>query len=294
MPERLSTLDASFLYLERPEAHYHVGGLAVLDPLLSPYGPISFDRLRSVTASRLHLVPRFRQRVMVPPLGLGRPVWVDDPHLDLDYHLRHVAVAFPGAPAQLAELAGHLHSQPLDLDRPLWELVLIDGLEDGHQAILAKSHHAMLDGVSGMDLSTVLFDLAPEPQQVTPPPWQQVPLPSPWDLAREAFADRIRERVGAAAALARGAIKDPGATVRHAAGIVEGARTLLRQGFAPRTDFNVQIGRARRFAMTELSLENAREVRRALGGTVNDVLLTALAGGLCRLMEHRGEACDGG
>jgi diacylglycerol O-acyltransferase len=293
MPERLSTLDASFLYLERPEAHYHVGGLAILDPLLSPHGPISLDRLRTLTASRLHLVPRFRQRVMFPPLRTGRPVWVDDPHFDLDRHLGHVAVAASGSPAELAELVGHIHSQPLDLDRPLWEMVLIDGLEDGHQAILAKTHHAMLDGVGGMDLTTVLFDATPEPQQLEAPIWQQVPLPSGFELAREAVIDRIRERAAALGATARNLLTGPSVPLQGALGVLEGAGTYLRHGLAPRTDFNVRVGSARRFAMTELVLDEVRAVKTALGGTVNDVLLSTLAAGLCRLLEHRGEPCDG-
>jgi diacylglycerol O-acyltransferase len=293
MPERLSTLDASFLYLERPGAHYHVGGLAVLDPLLSAYGPTSFDRLRSLTASRLHLVPRFRQRVMFPPLRTGRPVWVDDPRFDLDSHLRHVALPAPGGPAELAELVGHLHSQPLDLDRPLWEMVLIDGLEDGHQAILAKTHHAMLDGVGGMDLTTVLFDATPEPQHMDAPVWHQVPLPSGFELAKDALVDRIQERAGALGRTAHDLVRHPGAPLRHALGVLEGAGTLLRHGLAPRTDFNVRVSGARRFAMTELLLEEVRAVKAALGGTVNDVLLSTLAGGLCKLLEHRAEPCDG-
>lgn len=294
MNERLTTLDASFLYLERPEAHYHVAGLAILDPLESPYGRITRDRLRSLVESRLPLVPRFRQRALVPPLRLGRPIWADDPAFDVDRHLRHVAVPRPGGPTQLAELVGHLHAQALSMDQPLWEMILIDGLEDGHQAILAKTHHAVLDGVGGMDLTTVLFDPTPERQQIDPAPWRQIPLPSAAELAWDAVRDGERERVAAVRRTAGNLVRTPSAALRHAVGILEGAGTMLRQGLAPKSAFNVRVGAGRRFAMTEVPLETVRGVKEALGGTVNDVLLAAVAGALCALRRHRGEPCDGG
>src|SRR5438094_2200890 len=179
MTERLTALDASFLYLEKPHLHMHVGGLAVFDPAGSPQGPLTFERLKDLTESRIHLVPRWRQRVLDPPLGIGRPVWADDPGFDVDDHIRRVAVAPPGGPAQLAERIGELHSQQLDREKPLWEMYLIEGLENGHHAVFTKTHHAMLDGVGGMDLVGLLFDTDPEPQEAPPAePAQRPPWPS--------------------------------------------------------------------------------------------------------------------
>jgi len=156
--DRLSPLDASFLYLEKPNVHMHVAGLAVVDPSTRPDGRLTFSALHDLIASRIHLVPRFRQRVAFPPLRLGGPVWVDDGDFDIAFHLRRHALPSPGGPRELADAVQRIHSRHLDRTKPLWEMYLIEGLEDGHAAVYTKTHHAMIDGISGIDIATVLFD----------------------------------------------------------------------------------------------------------------------------------------
>ena len=177
MPERLSTLDASFLYLEKPHLHMHVGGLAVFDPTDSPSGPLTFERLRELTASRIHLVPRWRQRVLFPPLNVGRPVWADDPHFNPGYHLRRTALPAPGGDDELKTLVGRVMSQNLDRARPLWEMWVVEGLSEGRWALLSKVHHCMVDGVATTDLMTVLMDAERDAKPTTPPAWVPEPVP---------------------------------------------------------------------------------------------------------------------
>ena len=293
MPERLSTLDASFLYLEKPHLHMHVGGLAVFDPSESPQGPLTFERFRELTESRIHLVPRWRQRVLFPPLNVGRPVWTDDPGFDVGDHLKRVAIAAPGGPSQLADRVGELHSQQLDRDKPLWETYLIEGLEHGYQAVFTKTHHAMLDGVGGMDLVGILFDLEPEPRAVEPEEPNGVPAwPSPIELVRDAIVDRIREPLDAIRRAVGAATRSPGELVRRGSALARGAAELLGRGLAPSSPLNVEVGATRRFAMTEISLEEARAVAHALGAKVNDVFLTTVAAAIGRRFEERGEPTE--
>src|SRR5437588_215032 len=294
MPERLNALDASFLYLEEPHLHMHVGGLAVFDPTDAPQGPLTFERLRALAESRINRVPRWRQRVAFPPFNSGRPVWVDDPNLDLGDHLRHVAVAPPGGPRQLADLIGELHSQQLDRKKPLWEMNLIDGLQDGYQAILTKTHHAMLDGVGGMDLAMMLFDTEPEPPETEPEePRSPEPWPSPIELVRDALVDRVREPLDAIRRTVLSAIRSPGDLLKRGTEIARGAVELIERGLAPPSPLNTPVERTRRFAMTEIPLEEARAVGHALDGKVNDVFLTLVAGALGRVFEERGEPTEG-
>ncbi|MEX2557698.1 MAG: wax ester/triacylglycerol synthase family O-acyltransferase [Actinomycetota bacterium] len=292
MPDRLSALDASFLYLETPKVHMHVGGLAILDPSGAPR-PLTVERLRDLTASRLHRVPRFRQQVLFPPFGSGRPAWVDAADLALDFHVRRAVVPPPGGPRELADLTARIHSQQLDRGRPLWEMHLIDGLEDGYQATLTKAHHAMLDGIGGMDACALLLDHDPDPPLLTVLPWQPEPQPTPIRMLRDALLDRVTEPAGALGRTMINVIRDPRAVMKDAGAVAEGMVGLVRRGLAPLSPFNTAIGGSRRFAMTEISLDEARAVKRSLGGTVNDVILTTLAGALWRLLEHRGEPVEG-
>src|SRR5207247_4358244 len=156
--ERLGPQDASFLYLESPTVHQHVGGLAILDPASSPTGVLRYEDLARVMSSRLHLVPRFRQRVVFPPLPIARPVWVDDAGFDLAFHLRRAALPHPGGRTELMEYVQRVISRPLDRTKPLWEAYVIEGMEDGLAAILTKVHHAMVDGLGAIDLATAIFD----------------------------------------------------------------------------------------------------------------------------------------
>ena len=159
--DRLSALDASFLHQEKQASHMHVGALVTFE------GPApSRDEMYDHMQSRLHLVPRYRQKLAFPRLEMGRPFWVDDPQFNLDYHVRQTALPAPGSQEQLRHLLGRIFSQRLDRSKPLWELWVVHGLEEGHFALISKTHHALVDGVSGVDISTVLFDLAPTPAEL--------------------------------------------------------------------------------------------------------------------------------
>jgi diacylglycerol O-acyltransferase len=285
--ERLSPLDASFLYLEKPHLHMHVGGLAVFDPAGASRGLLTLERLRTLTDARLQTVPRFRQRAMFPPLDVARPVWAEDPNFDVGYHVRHVAVPRPGGPRQLALLTGQIASQQLDRDRPLWEMYLVDGLEDGYQAVLTKTHHAVLDGVGGMDAVSALFDLTPEPAEPVVQRWSPRPLPSAARLLADGLLDRVREPAGALARTAIDVARRPVGTIRAGLATAGGALSFLSRGFPPATPFNVPVGATRRFANAAIPLEEAKAVRCVLGGKVNDVILAAVAGGVSALLGAR-------
>ena len=186
-PDRLTGLDASFLHIERGPAHMHVAACAVFEG--PPPDP---EEVTATVEARLHLVPRYRQRLAFVPLGQGRPIWVDDPHFNLTYHVRHTALPHPGDEAQLKRLTGRVFSQALDRHRPLWEMWIVEGLSDDRFALLSKTHHALVDGVSGVDIMNVLFDTAPEPMPVAPPDqeWTPRPLPSSAQLLADALLER--------------------------------------------------------------------------------------------------------
>jgi WS/DGAT/MGAT family acyltransferase len=186
--DRLTGLDASFLHLESPSAHMHVAGVMLFDG-----SPPEHDELVEAISGRLHLVPRYRQRLATVPFGQGRPRWVDDPHLNLDYHVRSTALPAPGSEDQLKALAGRVFSQRLDRDKPLWELWVVEGLDGGERfAVLSKTHHALVDGISGVDIMSVLFDSSPEPEAPPDPGkrWLPRPLPSRTQLLAEALIER--------------------------------------------------------------------------------------------------------
>src|SRR4051794_12590372 len=177
--QRLTGLDATFLYMETPAMHMHVAGVAVFDPSTVP-GGYSFDKVKELVESRLHLLPPFRRRLVEIPFQLHHPLWIEDPDFDLDYHVRRTALPSPGGQSELAELTADLTARPLDRSRPLWEMYVIEGLENGHIATVTKMHHAAIDGVSGAELTVNLLDLQPEPAEVDPPeePWKPDRIPS--------------------------------------------------------------------------------------------------------------------
>jgi diacylglycerol O-acyltransferase / wax synthase len=291
MADRLSAIDASFLYLERPNVHMHVAGLAVLDPSTRRQGPLRFEDLMRLVSERVHLVPRFRQKVMVPPLGAGRPVWVDDQGFDLAFHLRRAALPAPGGRRELAEFVQRVQSRPLDRTKPLWEIYLIEGLEDGYVAALSKSHHAMIDGISGMDLASVMFDFTPETQRIRPPaPWRPESSPSPVSLWAGSLADQVAHPVRSVAEGAGRLLRTPAEVAERARLLAGGVASLLSLGQAPPGPFNIPIGPNRRFSMAEVPVTDAKEIKNALGGTVNDVVLAAVAGAVRRLLRRRGDA----
>src|SRR3954449_908377 len=289
-PDRLTGLDTSFLHLEAGgAAHMHVAGVYVFD------GPAPvYDDLVAHLVSRLDLVPRYRQRLAEVPLGQGRPVWVDDPHFSARYHVRHTALPAPGGDAELKRLAGRVFSQRLDRSKPLWEIWLVDGLADGDAgrfALLAKTHHALVDGISGVDITTVLFDAKPDPAPVAPPdrPWVARPMPSGAQL----LADALLERATVPAEIVRGAravLRGPRRALGSVASAVGGLGALARASAdgAPDSPLNVPIGPHRRFAWVHGDLGTVKAVKNALGGTVNDVVLAAVAGALGRHLRRLG------
>ena len=287
MAERLSGMDASFLYLETPGVHMHVGGLAILDPSTRPDGRLRFRDLQDLVAERIHLVPRFRQRVQSPPIPLGKPAWMDDERFDLSFHLRRAALPPPGGRRELTDLVGRVMSRPLDRSRPLWELYLIEGLEAGHVAGLAKSHHALIDGVSGMDLASVLFDFTPEPQPLTPPPWAPQAAPRPTEVLLRSASDQVAHPVRAVGRGVERLRRAPEEALEIVRRTVAGFTSLLSAGPTPPGPFNVAVGPNRRFAMVEVGVEDAKAIKNALGGTVNDVVLATVAGALHRFLRGR-------
>jgi diacylglycerol O-acyltransferase / wax synthase len=276
-PDRLSGLDASFLALEDRGAHMHVGSVL----LFGGEAPAYEDFIAQLER-RLALVPRYRQKLAFPPLVQSRPVWVDDPHFNPRYHIRHTALPAPAGEPELRRLAGRVFAQRLDRTKPLWELWLVDRVGDGRFALISKTHHALVDGVSGVDLATVLFDLDPDPP-VPPPadPW----IPRPEPTRAMLLADALAERAAAPVDLARvavGAIRRPKDAAAAGATAVGGLAALTQAGLggAPSSPLNVRIGPHRRFAWVDGDLAVFKAIKNALGGTVNDVVLAVVAGAL--------------
>jgi len=283
--ERLSSLDALFLDLEDRTAHMHVGAVSVYEGRAPSYADFV-----AWVASRLERVPRYRQRLAFVPFGGGRPVWVDAADLDLEYHVRHTAVPPPGGEEPLKKLAGRLFSQRLDRGKPLWELWLIEGLGEGRFATISKTHHCMIDGIAGVDLATVLHDFSPHSGPPPgPPSWTPRPAPGRAEL----LAASIRDQVARPLELAREALRPATEGRKMLRELVGGLRPLLgisQMGLAPESSLNQPIGPHRRWEMTSLDLGAVKRIRAALGGTVNDVILAAVAGALRTLLQGRGEA----
>jgi diacylglycerol O-acyltransferase / wax synthase len=288
--DRLTGLDSSFLHLERDGTQMHVASTTLFEGPAPPY--VEF---RDHIESRLHLVPRFRQKVRFVPFGQGRPVWVDDPHLNLAYHVRHTSLPEPGSEQQLRTLAARIFSEQLDRSKPLWEIWLVEGLKGGRFAIVGKTHHAMVDGVSGVDITTVLFDIEQDPAD-TPRAlerWIPEPEPNRAQLLAEALLERTinpREIVRGVRRIVRG----PRRALRKATDMALAAGSFAWTGIAaPRSPFNFEVGTHRRFAWVRASLADMKQVKNELGGTVNDVILAAVAGALGRYMRSRGQSTEG-
>jgi diacylglycerol O-acyltransferase / wax synthase len=287
--DRLTGLDASFLHLEDGPAHMHVASTMVFEGPTPPY-----EEFRDHIASRLHLVPRFRQKVRFVPFGQGRPIWVDDPQFNIEYHVRHTALPEPGGEQQLRTLAARLFSQRLDRTKPVWEIWLVDGLARGRFAIVAKSHHCLVDGVSGMDITTVLFDAQPEPPALPEPePWVARPEPTDAEVLARALVERATTPAEAARGI-RALFRAPRKAAAAAVDTLESVGALARAGIAaPSSPFNVEIGPYRRFAWVNADLAELKRIKDTVGGTVNDVVLAAVAGGLGRWLRARGHATSG-
>ncbi|HEX9712246.1 MAG TPA: wax ester/triacylglycerol synthase family O-acyltransferase [Actinomycetota bacterium] len=293
MPERLTALDAQFLHLETPANHMHVAGLMIYEAAGRPGGPLTFDDLVRLIDRRIHLVPRFRQKVRFLPLNLGRPVWVDDPGFDLAFHIRRSALPAPGGRRELAEAVQRIHSRPLDRSKPLWEMYFFEGLEDGHVAVLSKVHHCMIDGMSGIDIATVLLDFTVEPRAVEPEPYVPYAEPSAPELIAETIREQISNPIRAGLEMLDTARRAPRLAAEQLAGLAEGVASVLAAGQAPASPLNQPVGPNRRFAMTEATVDDFKLVKNALGGTVNDVVLACVAGALHRFLTARAIATTG-
>ncbi len=289
--DRLTALDASFLHQEGPASHMHVGALARFEGPPPPFAEI-LDSLRM----RLHLVPRYRQRLQVPPAGTGRPLWIDDPTFNLEYHVRQTALPKPGSERQLLRLTGRIFSQQLDRARPLWELWIVEGLDDGGFALISKTHHAMIDGVAGVDIAQVLFDLAPVPAEIDHPDeaWQPAPEPSPAQVLAAGATGLLRTSVRGAVQAA-GALRDPGSALHAAREAAEGLGEIVWAGLnpAPETPLNVEIGPHRRYTVVRASLQDFKTIKGAFGGTVNDVVLAVVSGALREWLRTRSVRTEG-
>jgi len=288
--QRLSGLDASFLYMETPRAYMHVAGLMVLDPSTVPDG-FSMQHIREFYESRLHLAAPFRRRLAEIPLGIHHPLWIEDPDFDLDQHLHHIAVPPPGGQRELAALAADLVKMPLDRSRPLWECWIIEGLEDGNVAVLTKVHHAAIDGVSGNEITVAMLQLGPEDEP--PPPteeWKPDRVPTDVELLGYAASSIARQPLRLAKATRRTIESTMRLRERNRRPDVDSPPGLFN---APRTLFNVAITPHRDFAFTSMSLPDVKIVKNALGVSVNDVVLGVCAGALRKYLEHLDEHPDG-
>lgn len=283
----LSPQDASFLHIEDDVTPMHIGTIGIFE------GPaVRYEDVKAAIRCKLPLVPRYRQRVRFVPLDLGRPVWVDDPHFTLDYHVRHTALPAPGGDDELRALVGRVMSQRLDRSRPLWELWIAEGLEGGRWAMVSKVHHCMVDGISATDILTLILDREREAPPTASPPWRPEPQPDAVQLVASALAARTTDPYEALRA-ARAVVRRP----RRAAGAaLEVARGLQSFGSSTRrpamTSLNGPVSPHRRWDWARGRLGDVRTIRQAHGGTVNDVVLAVITRGFRDLLQHRGERLD--
>ena len=285
--QQLKPLDAAFVDAEDSDrnASFAIGSIAVFE---GP--PPAYDEFVSALFARLPLIPQYRRKLRKVPLAIGPPVWVDDPHFDLRYHVRETALPSPGGPEQLQALMARVMAQRLDRDYPLWEYWLVQGLDQDRWALITKVHHCMVDGVSGADMYQAILDLSPEPGPL--PAIQDEPAtsePSSLSIAAQATANLALLPVHEAGAVQR-ALADPGHAVRQAATTLRGlARYARALPPAPRSSLSGSIGRQRRYTWVRASLDDAKTIKNELGGTVNDVFLAAVTSGFRNLLLARGE-----
>jgi WS/DGAT/MGAT family acyltransferase len=292
-PDRLSGLDSAFLHLEdHGSAHMHVASVMVFEGQAPAYE----DMVEHIL-SRLHLVPRYRQRLAFVPLGQGRPVWADDPHFNPRYHIRHTALPRSEDETELKQLAGRIFSQRLDRSKPLWEMWLVQHMAGERFAVIAKTHHALVDGISGVDITTVLFDASPEPSGTPRPPvpWVARPLPGSAKL----LADALVERSTAPAEMIRGAravLRRPRRALARVKDAVVGVGATTLAGInapAPPSPLNVDITSHRRYTWVDGDLAQFKAIKNALGGTLNDVVLAAVSLALGHHMRAQGYETEG-
>jgi diacylglycerol O-acyltransferase len=292
--DRLSPLDAGFLDVENNVNQMHIGSVLILE---AP--PPPFSRLRDMVAGKLAEVPRYRQVTRRIAFDLARPVWVDDPAFDLDYHVRRVALPRPGGDRELRDLVGDLMGRPLDRSRPLWELWVVEDLEENQWAVVAKVHHCMVDGIGGVELLSLILDLQPDAEPVAPGEWRPDPIPCP----RELLAQTVAQAASGTRQAARAMLDVSGTAVGTVRQVGEAARQIgqLARGIpglakvikpTPAGSLNGPIGPHRRWAATSVPISEIKEVRSSLGGAFNDVAMAAVTRGFRTLLEKRGETLD--
>jgi diacylglycerol O-acyltransferase / wax synthase len=286
-PDRLSPLDASFLHLEDHVSHMHIASVTIFEGPPPPFGDIV-----DMIDAKLDLVPRYRQKVRSVPFELGRPVWVDDPHFNIEYHVRHTALPSPGGESELRKLVGRVMAQQLDRSKPLWEIWVVEGLEGDRWAILAKTHHALVDGVSGTDLLAVIMDTSANPELPPPSTWAPHAEPSGLELVVDALENFVLspyEQLRAARAQTRAVRRMTGYLVEVAGGLFS-LGGLVRP--MPLSSLNGPLGPHRRYDWASTSVEDVKRVRRVLGGTFNDVILACITNGFRELLLSRDESID--
>ncbi|HUA11180.1 MAG TPA: wax ester/triacylglycerol synthase family O-acyltransferase [Solirubrobacteraceae bacterium] len=289
--DRLTPVDASFLLQESDVSHMHIGAVVVVE---GP--PPTREEFLEMIRLRLHLVPRYRHKLAHTIWDSNRPVWVDDPSFNPEYHIRHTALPAPGDWKQLEALTGRIYSQQLDRSKPLWEIWMVEGLEEDRFALITKTHHALIDGIAGVDIATVLFDISPDPPVASRSrrPWKPRAEPGSAHLLAAGLVGTVR----AGAQIAEGvldAMTHPERALKAARDAVEGISELVWAGLnpAPETPLNVPIGPHRRFVTVDCRLDDLRLVKNAFGGTVNDVVLAVVSGALRTFMEERGARTEG-
>jgi WS/DGAT/MGAT family acyltransferase len=287
MADRLNPLDVSLLYLEGRTTPMHVGGLAVFEP---PAEGFDYDRFVDLVEHRIALVPRYRQKVRSVPGHLANPVWVDDSDFDLGYHVRRSALPRPGSDEQLRELVARVQSRALDRNRPLWEMYLVEGLAGGRFAVIQKTHYAMVDGISAVDIAQVILDTSPVPREIPDDLWMPRPEPGSASLLLDAVTELIR-RPTAVADTVRIGLADARNVASHVSAAVTGVLSAARivAWPAPDSPLNSAVGSQRRFAVARTELEDYKKVRKYRGGTVNDVVLTTVTGAIRGWMLSHGE-----
>jgi diacylglycerol O-acyltransferase / wax synthase len=286
--QTMSPLDASFLHIENEVTHMHIGSVGIFEgPVPEP------DEVPNAIAARLPLVPRYRQKVRFVPLALGRPAWVDDPHFNPEYHVRRTALPTPGGDQELRNLVGRVMSQQLDRNKPLWEMWVTEGLDEGRWAVISKVHHCMVDGVSATDLLSVLLSSERDGSPNGPDPWKPEPEPNAAELVAHALARRaVSPYEGVRTALA--SVRAPRRVARQVVDVARGVSSLQRLvSLPPPTSLNGPIGPHRRWDWSRARLADVKQIRAQHGGTVNDIVLSAITAGFRELLLGRDEALDG-